>query len=71
MEPGRSKWFQGEAVGRSIQDSFDRRSCQTGIQSPARVKAHGGVNGGKSHAGGLAEGTMVMTDGDGAVGRID
>lgn len=38
--------IQGGADGGRIQECVDRRSSQTGIQSPARVTAHGGVDGG-------------------------
>ncbi len=45
---------QGGTKGGRIHDRVVRRSSQPGIQSPARMTAHGGVDGGRSHAEGLA-----------------
>lgn len=39
--------------------------------SPARMKAHGGVKGGRSHGGDDLDDTMGISDGDGASGGGD
>lgn len=60
--------YQGGNDGGRSQAGQEWRSSQARIQSTARMKAHGGVNGGRSNSGDLADNTWGVTDGDEADG---